>query len=241
MKTIGLLGGMSWESTLEYYRIINQTVRERVGGQHSAPLLLYSLDFAEIERLQRQGDWDGAGRVLAEGARRLERGGAEFLLIGANTMHRVASAVEAAVGIPLVHIADAVAAEITRAGLHTVGLLGTRFTMEEPFYRERLRSRHGVRVVVPQEAERALVHRIIYSELCQGRVLDSSRKAVVEVAEALGQDGAEGVVLGCTELPLLLGSGDVSLPVFDTLRAHALRAVELSLGTTVEDWPGEDP
>lgn len=230
MKTIGLIGGMSWESTIPYYRLINEAVRERLGGLHSARLVLHSVDFAEIEQLQRSGEWDAAGAILAQAARGLEAAGAELLLIGANTMHKVAPAVAATVRIPLLHVADATAAAVKAAGLDTVGLLGTRFTMEQAFYVERLRQ-HGLTVIVPEADARALVHRVIYEELCRGRILDASRAAYREVMAALVARGAQGIVLGCTEIALLVEASDASVPLFDTTRLHAIAAVDWALGS----------
>lgn len=224
MKTLGLLGGMSWESTLPYYRLINETVRERLGGLHSARLLLYSVDFAEVERLQHAGDWDAAGRLLGQAARCLRDGGAQLLVICTNTMHKVADAVEAASGLPLLHIADPTGAAIRAAGLSRIGLLGTRFTMEQEFYRQRLIERHGLDVIVPDAAGRDLVHRVIYEELCLGRIRDESRQAYREVIAGLVARGAQGVILGCTEIGLLIGSGDVEIPLFDTTALHARAA-----------------
>jgi aspartate racemase len=229
MKVIGLLGGMSPESTLEYYRIINQETRRRLGGQHSARLVMYSVDFEEIDRLQTSGDWERAGRSLAEDARRVERGGADFLLLCTNTMHKVAPAIERAIRIPLVHIADAAAERVRAAELRSVGLLGTRFTMQEDFYRQRLAEGHGLRVLVPSAADQEVVDRVIYEELCQGRVLDESRRAYAQIIARLGASGAQGVILGCTEIGLLVGPQDSPLPVFDTTRIHAEKAVELAL------------
>jgi aspartate racemase len=229
MRVIGLLGGMSWESTAEYYRLINEGVRRRLGRQHSAEILMYSVDFEEIERLQDAGQWDRAGDLLADGALRLERGGAEFLMLCTNTMHKVAPAIEAAIGIPLIHIADATAAAIKDSGVDTVGLLGTRFTMEEDFYRGRLSEQHGLEVLVPGADARAQVNRVIYDELCQGRVLGESRRTYVEIIEELAKRGAEAVILGCTEIGLLIKPEDSPLKVFDTTRIHAGRAVGLAL------------
>ena len=229
MKTIGMIGGMSWESTVPYYRIANETVAKRLGGLHSAKILLASVDFAEVERFQREGDWDGAGRLLAETARSLERAGADFLVLCTNTMHRVADAIEAAVRIPLLHIADAAAGEIRAQGLGRVGLLGTRFTMEQDFYRARLRERHGIEVVVPPAADRELVHRVIYDELCLGKVLEPSREAYRRIIRDLSAAGAQGIVLGCTEIPMLVGAGDAPVPVFDTTAIHARKAAEWAL------------
>jgi aspartate racemase len=229
MKTIGLIGGMSWESTVPYYRSINETVRELRGGLHSAKLVLVSVDFDDVERLQRQGDWDGAGILLADCARSLVRAGADFIVLCTNTMHKVAPAIEAAAGIPLFHIADPTAEAIRAAGLRKVGLLGTRFTMEQDFYRARLETRHGLQVVVPGDAGRALVHRVIYEELCRGQVLDASREAYRAVIRELVDQGAEAVILGCTEIGLLLTPGDSPVPLFDTTALHARKAAEFAL------------
>ena len=228
MKTIGLIGGMSWQSTIEYYRILNEEVARRLGGLHSAKIVLKSVDFSGIAEMQRRGDWEGAGLVLAETARSLERAGADMVLIGANTMHLVADAVRQAVHIPLVHIADATAARVRQAGLTHVGLLGTRYTMEKDFLKYRL-STYGLVVSVPEAEDRETVHRIIYDELCHGIVTAESRALVAGVAERLAARGAEGILLGCTELPLLIRPGDLSVPDFDTTRIHAERAVELAL------------
>ena len=229
MKTIGLLGGMSWESTLPYYRHINEAVRERLGGLHSARLVLYSLDFHEIEALQRQGDWAAAGTLLADAARRLESAGADFLLLCTNTMHKVADAIEAASALPLLHIADPTAAAIPAAGLQRVGLLGTRFTMEQPFYRQRLEDRHGIQVLVPDEPDRAEVHRVIYEELCRGVVSEASRQAYRQVITRLVARGAQAVILGCTEIGLLVRADDAEVPLFDTCVLHAQAAAERAL------------
>ena len=229
MKTIGLIGGMSWESTLEYYRIINRTVRERLGGQHSAKILLYSVDFHDIEILQREGRWDRAADILADAGRRLERGGADVALICTNTMHRVAPEVAAALKIPLVHIADATGEAIAAAGMTCVGLLGTRYAMEEDFLKGYLAASFGLKVVIPELRERELVHQVIFEELCLGRVEPASRRAFARIVDGLGAAGAEGVILGCTEIPLLVRPGDVALPVFDTTALHALKAVDLAL------------
>ncbi len=229
MKTIGLLGGMSWESTLPYYRHINEAVRERLGGLHSARLVLYSLDFHEIEALQRQGDWAAAGTLLADAARRLESAGADFLLLCTNTMHKVADAIEAASALPLLHIADPTAAAIQAAGLQRVGLLGTRFTMEQPFYRQRLEDRHGIQVLVPDEPDRAEVHRVIYEELCRGVVSEASRQAYRQVITRLVARGAQAVILGCTEIGLLVRADDAEVPLFDTCVLHAQAAAERAL------------
>lgn len=224
MKTVGLLGGMSWESTIPYYRLINEGVKARLGGLHSAKLLLHSVDFAEIEQLQRAGDWDAAGVQLARAAQGLERAGAELLLIGTNTMHKVAPTIEAAVGIPLLHVADVTADAVKRAGRDTVGLLGTRFTMEQDFYIDRLRS-HGLTVYVPDADDREIVHRVIFQELCLGRLEGASRDAYRQVMSRLVDRGAQGIILGCTEIALLVGEADASVPLFDTTRIHADAAV----------------
>jgi aspartate racemase len=229
MKTIGLIGGMSWESSIEYYRIINETVRARLGGLHSAQSLMYSVDFAEVERLQRDGRWDEAARVLVEAARRLERGGADFVLLCTNTMHKLADAVEKAIAIPLLHIADAAAATVKMEGLARVGLLGTRFTMEEEFYRTRLGG-HGLTVLIPEAADRDVVHRVIYEELVLGKILPESRDAYRRIIGALHRQGAEGIVLCCTEIGLLVKPEDSPLPLFDTTLLHARAAVDAALG-----------
>ena len=229
MKIIGLIGGMSWESTVPYYRQINETVKERLGGLHSATIVLYSVDFHDIERLQQAGDWDAAGVVLAEAARSLQAAGATFLVLCTNTMHKVASAIEAAVAIPLLHIADPTAAEIKHAGHSVVGLLGTRFTMEQPFYRDRLSERHGLRVIVPGPQDRETVHRIIYEELCLGRVTAESRREYRRIMADLASQGAQAIILGCTEISLLVTQGDAQVPLFDTTAIHARAAAEEAL------------
>jgi len=227
-RVVGMLGGMSWESTAEYYRLANELVRERLGGLHSARLLLASVDFAEIERLQVAGEWDRAGQLLAGEAARLEAAGAELLVLCTNTMHRVADQVQAAVDVPLLHLADATAAAVRAAGLSTVGLLGTAFTMEQDFYRDRLAG-HGLRVLVPGAADRAEVHRVIYDELCLGVVREESREAYRQVIARLVDAGAQGVVLGCTEIELLIGAGDSPVPVFPTTRLHVEAAITAAL------------
>jgi aspartate racemase len=229
LKTIGLLGGMSWESTATYYRLINVAVKERLGGLHSGKIVLYSVDFEEIDHLQHRGEWHKAGRALAEAAVRVEAAGADFLAVCTNTMHKIAPEIECAVAIPLLHIADATAEAVRASGIDRVGLLGTRFTMEQGFYRGRMAERYGVEVLIPEEAERQTIHRVIYEELCQGRVTDDSRVAFVKIIEALADRGARGVVLGCTEIPLLVGPADSPIPVFDTTEIHARRAVEWAL------------
>lgn len=229
MKTLGLIGGMSWESTIPYYRHINQAIRQRLGGLHSAQILLYSVDFQQIEAYQRNAEWDRAGQLLAEVALRLQGAGAEALVLCTNTMHQVAPAIEAAAAIPLLHIADPTALAIRQAGFATVGLLGTRFTMEQPFYRQRLSERHGLKVLVPEQEQRHIVHRIIYEELCLGRIEDSSRSAFLEIIGQLAERGAEVIILGCTEISLLVQPQHVSLPLFDTTELHALAAADWML------------
>jgi aspartate racemase len=232
LRTIGLIGGMSWESTLPYYRQINETIRQRLGGLHSAKLVLYSIDFQEIERLQHCGDWQAAGELLAHCARALESAGADFLILCTNTMHKVAPAIEAAVRIPLLHIADATAAEIKQAGFTTVGLLGTRFTMEEDFYQVRLRERYGLEVLVPDLRDRKIVHRVIYDELCLGRIDAESRSEYLRIMAELIVQGAQGIILGCTEISLLVGPQDSAVPLFDTTSTHARQAAEWALAAT---------
>lgn len=228
MKTLGLIGGMSWESTVPYYRIINERVRERLDGLHSAKLVLHSVDFAEIEMLQQRGDWRTAGRQLAAAARGLRLAGAEAIVLCTNTMHLVAPAIEAAVDIPLLHIADATAARIRAAGLARVALLGTRFTMEQTFHRERIEAA-GIEVLVPDAVQRERVHRVIYDELCLGRIVDASRDDYRAIIVELVARGAQGVILGCTEIGLLVGEGDADVPLFDTARIHAEAAADWAL------------
>ncbi len=229
MKRIGLLGGMSWESSIEYERIINEEVRRRLGGVHSADLVIRSFDFAEVEALQAADRWDEAGRLLAGAARSLASAGAELLVLCTNTMHRVADAVEAATEVPLLHIADATAAAVGAAGVHTVGLLGTRYTMEQAFYRDRLVERHGLDVRVPDEADRALVHEVIYDELVRGIVCEASRRRYLGVIERLLAAGCTGIIAGCTEIELLVGPEHVDVAYFPTTRLHALAAVDAAL------------
>jgi len=226
---IGLIGGMSWESSAEYYRIINRAVRERLGAAHSARILMWSVDFELIERLQHQGDWTALAEQMAEGARRLENGGADFLVLCTNTMHRLASDIARAVSIPLLHIADPTGEAAVAAGIKRVGLLGTRFTMEQAFYKDRLTERFGLDVVVPNETDRTTVHDIIYGELISGIVSEASRQAYRAVIARLVEDGAEGIILGCTEIMLLVGPEDSAAPIFDTTTLHALAAVDRSL------------
>lgn len=228
-KTIGLIGGMSWESSAEYYRIINERVRDRLGGLHSARCLMWSFDFADVESLQHAGRWDDATALMIDAARRLERGGADFVVICTNTMHRMADAVQAAISLPLLHIADPTAARIRAAGLRRVGLLGTAFTMEQDFYKGRLADRHGLDVLVPGDADRAEVHRVIYDELVQGRAEPAARQAYRAVIARLVDRGAEAIILGCTEIMLLVRPEDSAVPLFDTTAIHAEAAVEWAL------------
>jgi aspartate racemase len=229
MKTIGLLGGMSWESTLSYYQQINEGVKARLGGLHSAKVVLYSVDFHEIEELQRQGNWEAAGAALAQAGRSLQAAGADFLVLCTNTMHKVVPAIAAAIDIPILHIADATAAAITAQGLQTVGLLGTQFTMEQTFYKHRLIERHGLNVLVPETSDRAVIHRIIYEELCLGIIDRTSRDAYLAFIQKLQQQGAQGIIAGCTEITLLINAADLAIPLFDTTALHAAAAVEEAL------------
>lgn len=229
MRTLGLIGGMSWESTAVYYRLINELVRERLGGLHSARLLMWSFDFEEVERCQAENRWDEATEMMVEAARRLKAGGADILVICTNTMHRMADEVEAATGLPLVHIADATAEAVKARGIGRVGLLGTAYTMEQDFYRGRLIDRHGLQVLVPDEADRRTIHDIIYDELCLGEVRRESRARYLEIVGRLRARGAEGVILGCTEIGLLIGQDDLDIPVFDSTEAHAAAAVKAAL------------
>jgi aspartate racemase len=229
MKVIGLIGGLSWESTAEYYRILNRGAQARLGGVHSARSLIYSVDFGEIEKLQHDGDWDAASAVMVDAAQRLERGGADFLVICSNTMHRMAAAIDASVTIPLLHIADPTGAAIRAAGFTRIGLLGTAFTMEQPFYRDRLAQGFGLEVLIPGDVDRRIVHDIIYQELVKGIVRDESRARYRAVIERLIQSGAEAVILGCTEIMLLVGADDSAVPLFDTTTLHAEAALSLAL------------
>lgn len=230
MKTIGLIGGMSWESSLEYYRIINETVKERLGGLHSADCLMYSFDFAEIEALQMVGDWDEATRRMIAAAQRLENGGADCIVICTNTMHKMASDVQNAVDLPLIHIADATAEVIKKDGLQNIALLGTRFTMEQDFYKGRLIENYGLNVLIPDTEGIETVHRIIYDELVVGKIKVDSRSAYVDVINTLATQGAEGVILGCTEIGLLIKPEHSAIPTYDTTYLHALAAVDFALG-----------
>jgi aspartate racemase len=229
MKTIGLIGGMSWESSLEYYRLVNERVKEKLGGFHSAECILYSVDFADIERMQDRGEWDDAADRLGRAALALERAGADFALLCTNTMHKVFDTIQAKVRIPLLHIADVTAREIRARGITRVGLLGTRFTMEQEFYKGKLSSEYGIEVLVPHAAERDAVHTIIYNELCLGKVRSTSREIYGAVIRRLVREGAQGIVLGCTEIPLLVSQKDFEVPLFDTTALHARAAADLAL------------
>ena len=228
MKTIGLLGGMSWESTVTYYQIINQTVRERLGGLHSARCILYSVEFDEIERCQSSGNWERSAGILAGAAQALERAGADFLLICTNTMHKVYAPIQRAVSIPVLHIADLTLAALQARGLHRVALLGTKYTMEQDFYKQRLLD-GGLEVLIPDESDRQDINRVIFDELCQGIAAPDSRQLFLRILDKLKAAGAEGAILGCTEIGLLIGPGDTDLPLFDTTRIHAQAAAELAL------------
>lgn len=229
MKTIGLLGGMSWESTASYYSSINQGIKQRMGGLHSAKLVLNSVDFAEIEKLQHEGRWQDTARILADAACSVEAGGADFLLICTNTMHKVASEIEREIRIPLLHIADTTAEQLIADGVKRVGLLGTAFTMEQDFYKGRLTEKYGIDVLIPDTSERADVHRIIYNELCLGQILEWSRQRYLEVIDHLHQQGAEAIILGCTEIALLVEQQHTEVPLYDTTAIHASAAVEWAL------------
>lgn len=233
MKTIGLLGGMSWESTLTYYKAINEGVKQRLGGLHSAEIVLYSVEFDRIERLQRSGDWTAAADILARAARRIEAGGADFLLICTNTMHKVADRIAASVTIPLLHIADATAEKLSQDGVRRVGLLGTAFTMEQDFYKGRLADAYGLDVLVPDAPDRRRVHDIIFQELCLGVCNASSKASFLTIVDKLAQKGAQGVILGCTEIGMLIGQSDAPVPLYDTAAIHAAKAVETALSDTI--------
>ena len=229
MKTLGLIGGMSWESTVPYYRLINEGVKARLGGLHSAKLVLYSVDFAEVEALQRAGQWQAAGQMLAQAAHSLHAAGAQALVLCTNTMHKVADAIESAVDVPFIHIADATARAVSAAGLQKVGLLGTRFTMEQDFYKARLQNAFGLDVLVPSQNDRNEAHRIIYDELCLGQVHDASREAYRRIMGQLASEGVQGIILGCTEIGLLVSDKDSPVPLFDTTALHAQAAVDWML------------
>ncbi|HNX28935.1 MAG TPA: aspartate/glutamate racemase family protein [Syntrophomonadaceae bacterium] len=228
MKTIGLIGGMSWESTAEYYRIINEEIKQRLGGYHSAKCILYSVDFAEIEKCQTNGEWEKMGEILAKAARSLEAAGADFIILGTNTMHNVADQIKLEINIPFLHIADMTAREVLADGIKTIGLLGTRYTMEQDFYKSRLESQ-GIRVIIPQETDRVIVNSVIYNELCLGQIIDQSRAGFKRIITDLAAQGAEGIILGCTEIGLLVKQEDSRVPLFDTTVIHARSAVDYAL------------
>jgi len=230
MKTIGLIGGMSWESSLEYYRVMNLTVKEKLGGFHSAKCFMYSLDFEEVEKLQHEGKWDEATALMIEAARKIEKAGADFVVICTNTMHKMAEEIKKSIRIPLLHIADVTAEKIKEKGLRKIGLLGTRFTMEQDFYRSRLEKKHGLEVIVPDEEERQIIQNILYNELCVGEIKKLSKNTFKKIIKNLAIRGAEGIILGCTEIPLIVEQKDYKIPLFDTTRIHAKRAVEYALG-----------
>ncbi|WP_406734631.1 aspartate/glutamate racemase family protein [Vibrio scophthalmi] len=225
MKTIGLIGGMSWESTTSYYKAINEGVKAKLGGLHSAKICLYSVDFHEIEQLQHQGRWDDTAEILSQAAQSVQAGGADFVLICTNTMHKVASVIEQAISIPILHIADATAMQLVSDGVTKVGLLGTRFTMEQDFYKQRLTEQFGIEVVIPDEPQRNLVHDVIYNELCQGIVSETSRQEYLQIIASLAEQGAQAVILGCTEIALLVEQSHTSVPLYDTTQIHAEAAV----------------
>lgn len=229
MKTIGLIGGMSWESSIEYYRIINEVTKKKLGGLHSAKSVMYSVDFAEIEALQHQNRWQEATEVMVSAAQSIERAGADFVVLCTNTMHKLADEIEANIQVPFLHIADATAEKIHSRGIKKIGLLGTRFTMEQDFYRGRLVNKHGLEVIVPQENERELVHQVIYEELCLGIINPESRKHYIDIMNCLVKSGAEGIILGCTEIELLVQVGDTMVELFPTTRIHAEAAVEKAI------------
>lgn len=228
MKTIGLIGGMSWESTSEYYRIINEEIKERLGGLHSAKCMIHSVDFEEIERFQSNGDWNGAGEMLGNAAYSLQRGGADFIIICTNTMHKVVEKIKENIHIPVLHIADATAKEIKRKDIQTVGLLGTKYTMEQDFYKLRIEE-NRIKVMAPSEKDREKINEVIYTELCLGKITSQSREYYKIVIEELVQEGAQGIILGCTEIGLLIKQEDVSVPIFDTTHIHAVEAVNFAL------------
>ena len=229
MKIIGMIGGMSWESSIEYYRIINQTTRETLGGLHSAKSIMYSVEFAEIEELQHQNRWQETSQILIAAAKNLERAGADFIIICTNTMHKVYDDVQNNLQIPMLHIADTTAEEIRARGITKIGLLGTRFTMEEDFYKGRLTEKYGMKVIIPSPAEMEEVHRVIYEELCAGKILESSKEKYIDIITGLVNEGAEGIILGCTEIGLLIKSPDSPVPLFDTTEIHANAAVRFAL------------
>ena len=229
MKTIGLIGGMSWESSLEYYRIVNETVKEKLGGLHSCKCLLYSVDFGVIEALQHQNKWDELTKLMIEASQNLKHGGADFIVICTNTMHKMAPEIETATGLNVLHIADVTGAAISKDQIQKVGLLGTRFTMEGDFYKKRLKDNYDIEVIIPEDADRQIIHDIIYNELCLGLIKDDSRQKYIDIINKLCANGAEGIILGCTEIPLLIKQSDVLIPVYDTTKIHAESAVDFAL------------
>jgi aspartate racemase len=231
MKIAGLIGGMSWESSLEYYRIMNQLIRERLGGQHSARILMFSVDFHPLEELMRQDRWEDITSELIDAARRLEKGGADFVVICTNTMHKSEPEIQKAVSIPLLHIGDAVGEDVVGSGLSTVGLLGTRYTMEQDFLKDHLKTKFGLDVKIPGPESRDIAHKVIFDELCLGKILETSKTEFERIIEELAAEGAQGIILGCTEIPLLIQSSDVSVPLFDTTGIHARKAVDWALNT----------
>ncbi len=230
MKTIGLLGGMSWESTQVYYRLINQGVRARLGGLRSAPIILNSLDFAEVEPLQVSGDWPALTQLLIDAARRVEQAGAEGLVVATNTMHKVADEIESAIDIPLIHVVDVTAAALERDGIERVGLLGTRFTMEDGFWSERLQRRFGIETIIPDPEQMTTINRVIFEELCHGVIRDDSRRRYLQIIASLSQRGARAAILGCTEIGMLVGPDDIPFPLYDTTELHAAAAVDFAIG-----------
>ena len=229
MKTIGLIGGMSWESSLEYYRIVNETVKEKLGGLHSCKCLMYSVDFGVIEALQHQNKWDELTKLMIEAAQNLKHGGADFIVICTNTMHKMAPEIEHATGLNVLHIADVTGAAISKDQIQKVGLLGTRFTMEGDFYKKRLKDNYDIEVIIPEDTDRQIIHDIIYNELCLGVIKDDSRQKYIDIINKLCANGAEGIILGCTEIPLLIKQSDVLIPVYDTTKIHAESAVDFAL------------
>ena len=233
MKTIGLIGGMSWESSSEYYRIINEEVKRRLGGLHSAKCVLYSVDFEEIEICQRNGEWEKSAQILIDAARGLEAAGADFIVICTNTMHKVADKIQAGINIPLLHIADITAQQVLTDGIKTIGLLGTKYTMEQDFYKSRIQAK-GIKVLIPKETDRVAVNAVIYNELCLGQIIDESRARYKTIIQDLIEQGAEGIILGCTEIGLLVKPEDSTVPLFDTTLIHAIGAVNFALGILIE-------
>ncbi|TQV76762.1 aspartate/glutamate racemase family protein [Aliikangiella marina] len=229
MKTIGLIGGMSWESTVSYYQLINRGIKQHLGGLHSAKLLMYSVDFAEIEALQHAGDWQKTAEILASAAQSLESGGADCVVICTNTMHKVAPQVAASVSLPLIHIADATGQKLSENSIETVGLLGTNFTMEQSFYKGRIESEFGIQVVIPNQAERKIVHEVIYQELCLGKIEEASKREYLKIIDKLAAQGAQAVILGCTEIALLVEQADTNVPLYNTTEIHAQAAIEFAL------------